>query len=51
MRNPFTRKRAVRLGVAVAVAVGTTGLLGITSATAAPTAAASPRCHVSIGAT
>src|SRR5215469_9951818 len=50
MRSPFTRKRAVRLGAAVAVAVGTTGLLGITSATAAPTAAASPRCHVSIGA-
>ena len=50
MRSPFTRKRAVLLGAAVTVAVGTTGLLGITSATAAPAAAASPRCHVSIGA-
>ena len=50
MRMSLTRGRAVRLGAAVAVAVaaGAAGLLGIASATAAPTAAAQPDCKVSI---
>src|SRR5260370_27612281 len=37
-----------RIGAAVAVAGGAAGLLGITSATAAPRAAAQPHCKVSI---
>src|SRR5579864_1089744 len=49
MRKSLTRGRAARLGAAVAVAAGGAGLLGITSATAAPGAAALPHCKVSIG--
>jgi aldose 1-epimerase len=51
MRNvlmPRITGRVVRIGAAVAVAAGGAGLLGITSATAAPGAAALPHCKVSI---
>src|SRR5215471_18474032 len=51
MRNvlmPRITGRVVRIGAAVAIAAGTAGLLGITSATAAPGAAAHPQCKVSI---
>jgi aldose 1-epimerase len=50
MRIRFIRGKAVRLGAAVAVAAGAAGLIGITSAAAAPTTAAHPHCKVSISA-
>src|SRR5260221_1833139 len=51
MRNvlmPRIARPAARIGAAVALAAGAAGLLGITSATAAPRAAAHPHCKVSI---
>jgi aldose 1-epimerase len=51
MRNvlmPRITGRFVRIGAAVAVAAGSASIFGLTSATAAPGAAAHPHCNVSI---
>ena len=45
---PRITGRAARIGAAAVLAAGAVGLLGVTSATAAPRAAAHPQCKVSI---